>query len=385
MRGLCNRAGTLTVAAVLLAITANLAPRTARAAGGENRVSLDLFVFDQNDQSTDHLRRQGFIYGAGGVDFSVRASELVVVRGATTIAYIKGSGKPELPSSITNASVTSASPDTVTWDIVIGLDIRKPGSRWQFSPGVYYHHQFGWAVPGLDMSLRGEFFGGDGVLTLNYAIRGAIRGGDFWDGNWRGFHYLLSNNLQIGWTQTLSPSWITAVSVQYARQDGQTIGYFNYVVLVDANGTPIKLTDERLPTQRNRVQVNLRVRYSPKLGLAFGLDLSGYIDDWSIRHAAIQGSLEVPLAQWLRFRFWYRFAAQHRTRFFRLSPLAETRYQTQDSDLDSFTMHSAGMLLHFSLTKTRRPHWAIRLGSLGFYRSDGIAALGGSIGLVASW
>lgn len=372
------------VTALFLAVVGRSA-HPAHAAGGENQVSLDLFVFDQNDQSKDKLRRQGFLYTAGGTDLSIRASDVVVIRANTTVAYIRGSGKPDLPSTISNASVTSASPNTVTWDVVIGVDLRKPGSAWQFSPGLYYHHQFGWAVPGLDMAVRGEFFGGDGVLSLSYALRGAIRGGDFWDGNWRGFHYLFSNTLQVGWTQTLSPSWITMVSLQYARQDGQTEGYFNYVVLVDANGVPIKLLDERLPNQRNRVQLNLRARFSPKLGLAFGLDLSGYLDDWGVRHGSIQGTLEVPLARWLRFRFYYRFAAQRRTRFFRRAPTEDIGYQTQDSDLDSFTMHSAGATLHFTLLSTRKPRWGIRVASLGFYRSDGIAALGGSVGVIANW
>lgn len=348
-------------------------------------VSLDLFAFSQQDQDKDPLRNQSFNYGAISLEGRVQLVKTVAIRGNAALSYIATGERPEFPKSITNAKTTRASPDVLVLDSALTVDIRPKGSPWTVSIGGFYHHQFGFISPGVDLSLRGEFFGGDSIVFMSYSLRPSVPHFRLWDDRQRGEDIQLTNNFLIGWTQTLSPSWVMSLSAQYVRQDGLLRGAFHFVALLDDKGQPELFTDEIVPRQRNRVQLNARVRYSPILGVSIGLDASGYYDDWDILHGALQINVEFPVGRYFRWRIWYRVAAQREARFFVHNPTQSQQFQTQDSDLGSFVLHAPGMLLLFPLGETGPVGWVLRAALLGFYRDDNIFAFGGKLGVIASW
>ena len=110
-----------------------------------------------------------------------------------------------------------------------------------------------------------------------------------------------------------------------------------------------------------------------------------YHDDWGITHGSLEPSVEIPLGVNARWRLWYRFASQSRTRYFRPHPTADATYQTQDFDLDAWTMHSPGMLLTFPIGGAAALQWLGRVSLFSFFRADGISAVGGNVGASATW
>jgi hypothetical protein len=114
-----------------------------------------------------------------------------------------------------------------------------------------------------------------------------------------------------------------------------------------------------------------------------GVDLSGYVDDWSVRQLAVEPSLELPLSRAIRWRLWYRLAYQTGSRYYDERPLTETRYRTQDGDLGSFLLHSPGTLL--TLPVGEEQVWVARIGLYGYVRNDGIYGLGADLGMGLEW
>jgi hypothetical protein len=371
---------------VLFLILSCWLPGTDGWAGSKtSQVSLDLFAFRQVDGSGDPIRNQSFSYGAVALAGRVQVTEVIAVRGSATLAYIGTDLLPEMPKTVTNASVTTATPDTLTLDSVLMVEFQPKGTPWLIGVGAYYHHQFGFIGPGCDLLFQLELFGGDTVLHLTYSMRPALVHWRLWDDRARGEDFQFTNNFLLGWTQVWSPQWVSSFNLQYVRQDGQLRGAYRYVGLVDDTGDIIKLIDEDLPRMRNRLQGNVRVRFSPRLGLSFGVDLSGYFDDWDILHGSFQVNVEIPVMRRVRLRLWYRLAAQRGTRYFTPAPTEPLRYLTQDSDLASFVLHAPGMMLLIPIATQTRPFWAIRISLIGFYRTDGVFALGANTGVVASW
>jgi len=377
------------VLAVLLMAGWGVGRAAAQADVHGGRAVLDVHAFSQSDRGGNPYREEAFGYGGVGVSLRVRAGENVVLRADAVGGFIANDDPIELPRTIRQARTTSASEDIQTLDAVAGIDVTPRGGRWTLRPGLFYHHQRGYITPGADLGSELRLFDGNTTLSAAYGLRVAMPNNKGWGGKKRRLDVLVTQNLQLAWTQILSPRWLALTSVQYTRQDGRTDNSFNYVVLFDAGGEPTTMIDELLPRIRNRLQVNGRLRFSPRVGLALGLDGSLYLDDWSIRHGALQPSVELPLGRGIRWRLWYRIARQRGTRY--TVPLGsgwddlDGAYRTQDADLATFTMHGPGMRFWIPAVGTRAPTWATRIALLGFLRSDGIFGLGGNLGVEADW
>lgn len=351
----------------------------------ENTFEVDLFAFSQADHGGQPLRAEGMTYGSLRLAADLQLSDTLGVTLNAAGGLIDNEDPQPLPATVDQVLTTQASAEIITLDAQASLRYRPLGSPWGVTTGLYYHHQRRYVFIGADATASLDLAGGDSVLALTYSFRFGIKKPRRWDDLVMDFDFLRSHNLIFGWTQHLSPSWLVGTSVQYTRQDGPLDDQFNFVVLYDDAGVPVHLGFEALPRERNRVQISLRTRYSPVQGLSFGLDGSVYRDDWDVTHGAIEPSLEIPLSPLTRVRLWYRFAAQTRAKYFRERPTTVAQYQTQDFDLDAFTVQSPGMLLLFPLSTTTDPRWMGRLSAFGFFRSDGISAGGANLGVEALW
>jgi hypothetical protein len=363
------------VAAALLASPA------ARADLSPREVRFDLYAFSQDDDTAQPLRSEGLTYFGARPAAVLELSPAVTLHANGAFALISNEDAAVLPASA-GANVTSASSRVIAVDVSAGLEIRRPGSPWTFRPGAYYHHQVGWVSEGIDVGVDRELAGGDAVLSLTVNQRVAFPKLRTWSGLDRGRDVTATHSVTVGWKQNVSPSVATNVALQYTRADGFLGDAYNYVVLYDG-GTPIAVRDEQLPNRRNRFQASGRVRWSPRLGMAAGLDASAYTDDWDIRHVAVEPSLAVPLPGRARGRFWYRRSDQEAAKYFRAAPRTEHRFQTQDSDLGAFATNGGGASIAVPVGPGGRWEW--RIAVFGLDRSDGMRAGGADAGVVRTW
>ncbi len=369
---------------VALTVFASAAGAAASAAPTSGQyVAIDLYAFAQGDERGNPLKAEGFDYGALRVDLKMRMTPVVSLRFNASVARLRNAELQRVPSSVENATVTSASTEILTLDSSIGVDIDLKDSPWHISPSGYYHHQNDFVSSGGDLAIDRELAGGDTVLGVTYSFRIASPLIRRWDGRNDGRDISVSNNLMLSWTQNLSPSWLLSLNIQGTRQSGWLSEGYNYVALFNERGAPVKLLDEVLPRARHRGQLNARLRYTPLQGLVLGVDLSGYVDDWSVRQVAVEPSLEIPLSRTIRWRLWYRLAYQTAARYYDERPLVEARYRTQDGDLGRFVLHSPGTLL--TLPFGEEQVWLARIGLYGYVRNDGIYGLGADLGLGLEW
>ncbi len=357
-------------------------------------IDLDLSIFGQLDEdSGNRLAAEGFRYQSLGLEPRYRASDQVTLRGQAVGAFINNALPPASVRSVPRALVTSSSADFLTLDSMISVDWASQNRDWLVTGSAFYHHQWAYIGFGGDLDVRRSLNAGNTVLRAGYSGRYAdLRGKSWKDPAWvrdGPVDFRASHNLMLGWTQNLSPSLVVSAGLQYTRQDGLLHNRLQYVGLFDSAGQLTGLVDEQLPRTRNRAQLNLRGRYSPVVGLSLGLDLSGYVDDWDLLNLAVEPSVELPLAPWLRLRAWYRLSGQQQTRFFvgtiDKQAAAQLPFITQDSSLASFLMHSPGVTTLFLLPGTGEPRWTLRVSVLGFARSDRVFAVGASAGVGAEW
>lgn len=362
-----------------------LAWNCAWAQEGKHSISLDVYAFSQGDEGGDLYRNEGFDYFAWALEMRFTLSEVFALNLVGTLGYIINEPVPELPETISNrALLTSASEELLTLDAAATLDISPPGLGWRFSPGFYYHQQHGYIVFGGDLGAVGELAGGDTVLSASYGFRHVRPVEASWEGHFPPRDRLVTHNVRVGWTQTLSPSWLLALGLQYTRQDGLLHSTLQYVTLFDSAGAPVELIDEALPRERNRFQVNARARWSPLQGLSVGLDTSLYLDDWGIVHGAVQPSVTLPVTARIRWRIWYRLSLQTGTKHHQDRPTSALEHRTQDSDLLGFSMHSPGTTVTIPIGGSPL-FWTLRVSGYGFYRDDDVYGAGGTLGVLAAW
>ncbi len=366
----------LPVGALLLLIAATLIAADA-ARAGEHRVGLDVAALRQVDDGGDPLSTESFTYLALRPDIALQVSDRVRVRLNGGLALILNDDISPLPDTISNAVSTSASGNLLTLDAQGTVEIKV--GDWTLAPGGYYHHQFNLNAIGLDLGVRRSLAGGDTEIGAFWNGRVERDRRRWWNNKKFDFRRTWTHNLMLSWTQNLSPRWRSNLSLQYTHMEGPLAESLNYVGRY-WYGIPNRLLEEKLPTVRNRYQVNGRLRYAPRPGWSIGFDASYYADDWGIRQMAIEPSFEMKLSRPVSLRLWYRFSAQHGTRYFVLQPDADADLQTRDSDLGSFLLHSPGAVLRVKPDTAGRSDWELRIAIFGFVRNDGIYGFGSNIG-----
>jgi len=347
-----------------------------------HHVDLDLLVFTQLDDGGDLNREEAFGYYAFRADLGVAVSDRVTLRANSAFALINSADQPELAESIENAETTSASGRLVALTTSWTFEWRP--DDWTLALSGYYHQQKAHFIPGGSIHVGRSLAGGDAHISFDYALREGLNKRKSWDDTLRTREFHSTHNLLLTFSQTFSPAWLGSISLQLTRHVGFQSNPLNFVVIYEG-GTPVRLTDELLPRRRDRAQLNLRARWSGRPGLSVGFDSSGYVDDWGIVSVAGEPSLELPLGD-TRWRSWYRLSGQTATDHFAVRPQAEAEFQTMDSDLGAFVMHSLGTRVlipwgrgaHDVLT-------AVSLSAYGFARDDGIYGMGMGAGVGWNW
>jgi hypothetical protein len=341
--------------------------------------TFDLFGFAQDDDGGQSFKAEGLRYvGArASADFALDGSTELQASAATSFL------SNESPADIAGVdAISGASRKLLALDVSAGLSVRR-GEAWTLRPSIAYHHQKGYVSEGVDLAVDRKVAGGDATLTAALSVRFAFLDLESFSGTDAGTELAGTNALSVSWRQNVTPRVMTQVGAQYVRQDGYLGDSYNYVVLTSA-GVPAAITDEVLPRRRHRGQVNGRVRWSLGANTAAGLDASWYLDNWGVRHFAVEPSFACPLPAIGRARGWWRVSRQERTEHFRSAGQPLGRYHTQDSDLGSFVAHSAGVALTVPHGGRARAD-EIEIALYGFTRDDGIAALGASTGMRRRW
>ncbi|MFO0750842.1 MAG: DUF3570 domain-containing protein [Myxococcota bacterium] len=366
-----------------LAAVGSVAP-AAGSARAENETGLDLYYFSQADHGGQAYRAEGMSYG--GLRYSLRYAIDPELTFTFNVAgsFIDNDDPVTLPDPLGASVTTQASARIIALDAQTLFRYAPRHAAWSLVTGPYYHHQRRFVSLGADLQGDYAMAGGDTTLSLGYSLRVAWVKERGWDNTWHPWDRLYSHNFELSLAQNLSPSVMVSLGAQLSVQRGPMTDQFTYVVLYDGAGVPASLGFESLPRERDRVQVNARGRWSPRLGLSLGLDLSAYTDTWDIKHAAAEPSLELPLGDDVRLRLWYRFAGQTAARYFDAHPEAAARFQTEDSDLGSFFLHGPGALVTFPWGGEEL-RWVGRVTAFAFFRSDGIQAAGMDFGIGAEW
>jgi len=352
-------------------------------ARAEHAVSFDLYAFSQEDDGGQEARAEGFDHAGARVAATLEITASRRVELTAALGWIENDPRRPLPATVWNATIAAASAEIVTLDASVALALDLP-SGWTVTPGLYYHHQYGYIVGGGDLEAERELRGGDVVVQLGYGLRIARPLLDYWDGTGRGHSHLVTHNLRGGLTQVLGPSLVVSLGLQLTGQVGFQADPYGFV-LAGPGGVPVDVRDERLPRMRRRAQLSSRIRYSPLLGASVGLDASGYADDWGVRHAAVEPSVTVPLGGGVRARTWARRATQRESRF-HLELLDRGRtHRTSDADLGGFVLTSAGLAVTFPPDHLAGIDWTTRVTVFGFRRDDGIDGVGLDVGLGATW
>lgn len=142
-----------------------------------------------------------------------------------------------------------------------------------------------------------------------------------------------------GWTHVLTPRTVTELSYDVTYQRGILQTPYNSVRVA---GTEVT---EELPSTRLRHAIYGRFRHLLFDEVAVEPGCVLYADSWGILAASpeVRVSWEV-VPNTLIVQPWYRFHVQNEVAWFtdRSEPTVP-RYRTQDSDLGSFTSHTAGL------------------------------------------
>ncbi len=351
----------------------------------ENSFHFDIYRFSQDDNGGQELRREDFEYYALRGGLTMKLDDERTLRLLAHPAFIENPTPGPLPSTVINGGSTSASGDLATLDSLLAVDIAPEGSRWTYSPALFYHHQIDYIGAGFDFGATRDFARNGAQFAFNYAFRHDFLELNYWDRSYRGSDIRVSNNFMLSWAQDIGPDWRGSFSAQYSRQDGFLSDQHNFVTLEDGAGTPVLLVDEVLPNHRDRVQLNSRIKYSPAVGYSLGLNGSHYTDNWELEHWAVEPNAHVSLGAGFRLTAWWRHVEQTATEYFAEQPVAVSRFQTQDSDLGNFRMEAPGLTLAFPLGDGDGYRREGSFTLYGFDRSDGIEGLGAKLQFVWRW
>jgi hypothetical protein len=349
----------------------------------DHEVAFDLLFFSQWDEGGNPLVDEGFRYEGLSLEFKFKQNDSIYYRGSAVVAYLQNQPLMTLPPTISNPNVSAASTDFVTLDAFLATDFTLLNTCWTLSPGLFYHHQWAYIAAGVDLDTRCILADGNAVLRMAYSGRLAWLKQVHWDGSDVTPDTRLTNNFIFGLTQVLSPSFIGYVGLQYTYQNGLLDSTLNFVGLYNSAGQPVELVDEVLPRTRSRGQLNLRGRYVPSVGTSAGLDLSVYYDSWAIFNAAVEPNVEFSLGR-ARLRLWCYVADQRGTKYFYAMPQYAAPYMTQNSNLGTFVLISPGTYFLLPLN-SGSPTWMLRAMMLGFYRTDYVSGLGGTLGASVEW
>ena len=178
-----------------------------------------------------------------------------------------------------------------------------------------------------------------------------------------------TTNLNATLTQVLSPYTIAVLSYGGTLQVGTLGNTWSSVLLADGTRG-----DERLPRERVRNALSLRVAEWLPWNGALKLYYRAYVDDWRAYAHTVEANLFQRLFRGLHLRAEYRVHWQTAVRFYTEAgdPLA-TGYRTADSDLAHFVAQTIGGAISWDFElggRVRDVH--LDLGYERYFRSNNL-------------
>jgi len=193
------------------------------------------------------------------------------------------------------------------------------------------------------------------------------------DGNRHGRAARSTSNLNLALSQVLSPTTIADLSYGGTWQTGTLGNTWSSVLLSDGTRG-----DERLPRQRLRHALAVRVaQWLPWEG-ALKLRYRAYVDGWGIRAHTGEADLVQRLFGIVQLRASYRRHTQTQARFFTISAdPTGTELRTADSDLGAFVAQTVGGAVSIDLARggagAKAVFWRdlhVDIGYERYFRSD---------------
>jgi hypothetical protein len=251
-------------------------------------------------------------------------------------------GKPvgtEPPDAITTASRrnVAGSFDTLTtyrWDRATDLSFRaafhieEPFESWSYGVGLTHSFAEENTVVATSLNQIVDWFD---KFAINGKRLGRVNRS--------------TTNLNASVTQVLSPYTVAVLSYGGTLQLGTLGNTWSSVLLADGTRG-----DERLPRERSRHALALRVAEWLPWNGALKVYYRAYLDDWSAYAHTVETNLIQRVWKGLRLRAEYRVHWQTAVRFFTTAadPVA-LGYRTGDSDLAHFVAQTIGGMVSWDL------------------------------------
>jgi len=267
------------------------------------------------------------------------------------------------PDAVTTASRvnTAGSLDTLTtyrWDRVTELSFRaalhleEPFESWSYGLGATRSFAEDNTVLGVSVNQVVDWFDHFNL-----------------DGRRNGRVNRSTTNVNATLTQVLSPYTVAVLSYGGTLQLGTLGNTWSSVLLSDGSRG-----EERLPRQRLRNALSLRVAEWLPWNGALKLYYRAYLDDWSAHAHTIEANLLQRVFRGLNVRAEYRVHWQTAVRFYTEAgdPLA-SGYRTADSDLAHFVAQTIGGTISWDLElggRVRDVH--VDLGYEHYFRSNNL-------------
>ena len=174
-----------------------------------------------------------------------------------------------------------------------------------------------------------------------------------------------TQTLNIGITQTLTPSSLVNLGWSHTNQNGYLATSFN-TVNINSN-----LARETTPNTRTRDAFSARYKYGFERD-SIQLGYSYYEDDWDIRSNLWEARYFLNLPN-IQLEPSYRYYDQNAAEFYALEFESAQTYQTSDPELGDFDGHSLGLLLGFYADSWLTDNKARYTVGINYYqRSDNI-------------
>ncbi len=177
-----------------------------------------------------------------------------------------------------------------------------------------------------------------------------------------------TTNLNLGFTQILSPTTVGNLNYGFSIQTGELGNTWNTVPIGDgSHGSEI------LPSLRHRhAFVGRLVQALPWHG-SLKVYYRFYVDNWCAYANTIEASLYQRINRYLYVRANYRATFQKRVDFYtELAPLNSDADRTADSDLANFTAQTFGGKIALDLPLRKLKSFAADLGYERYIRSNNL-------------
>lgn len=301
------------------------------------------------------------------VDHHTSASTKLINNDPTTST---GNISANTSASTGSSSVSGASSNFIGWRVYPSLNYSSKNieKNITYGAGAYYSREFDYQSIGGELSFvkasqdnNSEF----SVKTMAFfdqrleilpielrptkLLRSLKRDDDDDDndGNSEKNYKLWNKNsysINLAFSQIITPKLQMSLLADFAYQDGLLSVPYNRVYFTDKS-----VTSEKLPMQRMKIPLGIRINYFLGEIFIFRTYYRYFFDDWGIKANTAQLEVPVKLSPFLSISPFYRYHHQTSNDYFK--PYGEhvigEKYYSSDYDLSSFTSQNLGLNFHY--------------------------------------